>query len=336
MITSDRNFGVEIEFYCKQAQSLGKLYRQLNLVEDGSIRHIKNSAEFVSPILNGKTGAEMIYNVCETLKKHSARGDHPAMSVHVHLDARVRSWSYHVSDVKPEGKRAIAISNTLAKKFTKIKLEDISRGDTRPSSVSGHPIFLSEFDHMLYMSLAVLKEKPKKNYKFYWAERADRTDWIRNVFYFYTLFSPVMEAIVSNSRRFGNMYCIPLDVSYSLEDIKKCKTKEEIQDLWYKHRPMGNHYDDSRYHNVNLHSIWNRHGTVEIRSHGGTVDPAKILLWVKLHQKIVDKLEDMSLADVEKLNTDDLYRSFLAFVEEPVLKNYVKRLLGFYSNIIIK
>lgn len=154
--------------------------------------------------------------------------------------------------------------------------------------------------------------------------------------YFYVQYSQVMEDIVSNSRKYGNMYCIPIGDSYELEDIEACQTEEDLKSVWYKGREPSGHYDDSRYHNVNFHCYWDRHGTVEMRSHGGTVEANKILLWLKLHQKIADKLEDMELEDIRLEQKSKLHKSFIEFVEEPILQSYVKRLLGYYSGITIK
>jgi len=131
------------------------------------------------------------------------------------------------------------------------------------------------------------------------------------------------------------MYCIPLGDSFDLPDIEAVKNEEELLKLWYKETNTGGHYNDSRYHNVNFHSYWDRTGTIEIRSHGGTIDPNKILLWVKLHQKIADKLEDLTLDKVKATNSN-LHLSFLEFIEEPLLQNYVKRLMGYYSGIKIR
>jgi len=342
LITSDRQFGVEIEFFCKTKAQVRNVMSKLPIVEDGSIRHIPNAFEYVSPILKGQTGFNTIHSVCEVLKKNSASGDNQSMSVHVHLDGKIGMSSIQTSTTEPPvdtrgGNRYYAVSSLLRKIMPATTLTRIIKGGMIPRILdSGEEIFVSEFDGILYLSLAELQRKPRKNYNYIWLNSQSRFNWVQNMFYFYTKYSDVMEAIVSNSRKFGNMYCIPLGVSYTLEEIRGCKNMQELQNVWYKHRPKGNHYDDSRYHNVNLHSLWDRHGTIEIRSHGGTVDPNKILLWVKLHQKIADKLETMTLKDIDNESSDDLYKSFVEFVEEPVLKDYVKRLLGFYSGIIIK
>lgn len=333
MITSNRNFGVEIEFFCDTKKQQRRLYNNITLVDDGSIRHVPNSAEYVSPVLNGSTGEAEIRRVCELIKKNGGRADNPAMSVHLHLDGRRRDATVEYSVEKPSVYgRLYRVSDKLLRTLTPKQVEEIVVFGEIPRGI----VQVSEFSGVTTLSLAKIKAEPVSNFTYVYSVKPDRFVWLRNMMYFYTQYSQVMEDIVSKSRRFGNMYCIPLAKSYNLEDIEAVNKEGELINLWYKGRggPSG-HYDDSRYHNVNFHSYWDSHGTVEIRSHGGTVDPVKILLWTKLHQKIADKLEDMTLEQVKATNSN-LHLSFLEFVEEPLLQNYVKRLLGYYSGVRIK
>lgn len=335
MLTSNRNFGVEIEFFCQDKTSLYRIGEKVHLVSDGSLRHIPFSSEYVSAILNGKSGVMEIHRVCELMKKNGASGDDPAMSVHIHLDGKKNTGELVISDTLPEKlpKSTVwSISNRLAKRMGKNEIERLVKDGQTRYDMSG--VCKSTFSGIDYLSLAHISSKPTRHFKYYWYKRDDRSNWLKNVLYFYTQYSTVMEAIVSNSRKFGNMYCIPLGESYDLDEIEKCNTVQEIKELWYKGRSPNGHFDDSRYHNVNLHSFWDRHGTVEIRSHGGTIDPNKILLWVRLHQKIVDKLETMTVNDIK--SNGNMYKNFMEFIEEPILQSYVKRLLGFYSGIIVK
>lgn len=333
MITSDRKFGIEIEFFCENHRKLRSLSNIHKLIDDGSIRHINNAAEYVSEVLSGSSGEQTILRVCEDIKKHGGRADNQAMSVHVHIDGKRTDNSIQTSEQMPEDYSRVArVSNRLARSIPEDYIgRDMLTGGL--GMIGG--VQVSEFDGIVHYSLAKLEFKPAKNFMYYYIPKCTRFKWLRNMFYFYTLYSQVMEDMVSNSRRVGNTYCIPLGFSYELSDIEKCKTIDDLKTLWYKGRNPHGHYDDSRYHNVNLHSYWDRHGTVEIRSHGGTIDPYKIILWTKLHQKIADKLEVMELKDI-KPKTPDLHREFVNFVEEPILQAYVKRLVGYYSGVKIK
>ena len=65
-------------------------------------------------------------------------------------------------------------------------------------------------------------------------------------------------------------YCRTVSPDFlSLMQARNPQTQEELEDCWY----MGNHadyarehhYNESRYHMINLHSLFNGHGTVEMR-----------------------------------------------------------------------
>jgi len=337
MITSNRRFGIEIEFVAPSATALDKIRGRLNVVDDGSLRPLLNAGEYVSDVLRGEDGERSVEYACEILKKHGAHSSDIKTSVHVHLDGmksqHVLRSTKDFSKI-PTNQAVYSLSSRMKKTLSEAHFAAAGREGRLQYLNPNDNYVTSSIGNVLYFSSVTLTRTPSINYTYYWIETPDRFKWLRNVFYFYTQFSSVMDSIVSNSRRCGNMYCIPLAKSYELSEIEKCKSVEDIAQVWYKGRGMGNHYDDSRYHNVNLHSFFERLGTVEIRSHGGTIDPLKILLWIKLHQKIVDKLEDMELEDIKF--EGNLYKEFVDFVEEPVLQAYVKRLLCYYSNITVK
>lgn len=333
MISSNRRFGIEIEFACKTADELARIQQTINVVHDGSLRPLKYAGEYVSQPLQGKGGEETIRHACEILKKYGAEASDPKTSIHVHLDGRVGEGNLRKersADSKVPRNKQIAISNKVKQELSTPDILNLVNG--RQYNIKNPPQwYTSEFDGMRYYSLAPLKAKPRINYTYYWLEKPNRFHWLRNMFFFYTKFSDVMEAIVSDSRKYGNMYCIPLGKSYDLDVIADTETTEDLSRVWYKDRQPRGQYDDSRYHNVNFDCFWYKHGTVEIRSHGGTLDPNKVLLWTVLHQKIADKLEDMPFEDLYDLGNTP--RDFVNFIEDPMLQDYVKRLLGFYSGI---
>ena len=333
MITSKRKFGIEIEFSAPTATALRKISDAITVVRDGSLDTLRNAGEHVSQILQGQQGESHIHQACEILKKNKADTPTPETSIHVHLDGQSKGGELRSSRLRPtmNDRLIFGVSNKLKDVMSVQNITNALLGGFHPTKAYK---YVSKFEGITYYSLAELTRAPKLNYTYYWIEKPNRFNWLRNVFYFYTQFSDVMEDIVSNSRKFGNMYCLPLGKSYDLSVIEGAKNMQELKNVWYKGRGANGHYDDSRYHNVNLHCFWDRHGTVEIRSHGGTIDPYKILMWVKLHQKIVDKLETMELNDIKF--TGNLHKEFIDFVEEPILQEYVKRLLGYYSNINIK
>lgn len=335
MITSDRKFGVEIEFIAPSKPALVMLASKINIVSDGSLRPIPYAAEYVSPILSGEKGAGVVQHVCELLKKRGCTSDNIKTSVHVHLDGRNEPPMVEVFKNEPT-KEQISISGAVGKSLSKGDIQRLLEYGAQNLKTEVRFV-VNRFGTATYLSKIKLTHPPRLNYTTYGPVKTERFEWLQKVFYFYTQYADVMSSIVSNSRRKGNMYCIPLDASYTLEEIEGARNMPELRNIWYKGNEQHTHYDDSRYHAVNLHSFWNRHGTVEIRSHGGTIEPHKILFWVALHQKIVDKLEDISLNDIKYSgNLKEKCKKFIEFVEEPMLQEYVKRLLGFYSGINIK
>lgn len=331
LITSKRRFGIEVEFVAQDETNFNRIQRSIHVVPDGSLRPLQFAAEYVSDPLTGKRGEAEVRRVCDILKKYGAMCEDPRTSVHVHLDGCKNNYRIVESAKAPDASvlskyRVYAFSNKLKKMLTKHAIESICR-----SQYIGGGYCSTRFDNITYLSLAELQAKPKTNYTYIWLEYEDRTQWLRNMFYFYTKFSDVMEGIVSDSRKMGNMYCIPLGNSYELSDIASCDTMDDVVRVWYKGNSASGHYDNSRYHNVNLHSYWDRHGTVEIRSHGGTIDANKILLWVKLHQHIADKLESVPTDELVLLGNTP--KDFLDFINDELLEEYVKRLLGYYSGI---
>lgn len=330
MIKSKRKFGVEVEFVVDNMKTLHKIADHIDVVHDGSLRpHI--GGEWVSRPLTGKKGEAVVKNVCALLKKNFADVHNPQTSFHVHLDGLKNEGELEESEKRFEGGRQLGISNAVLKSLSRGQLLALVNGTGRvPDGVR-----LTHADEVAYLSKGLIYRHPRTNYKYFRYKKMDRTKWLRNVFYFYTMYTEVMLAMVSNSRRKGNMYCIPLADSFELKDIENCKSIDDIANVWYKGGGPSGHYDDSRYHNVNLHAYFDRHGTVEIRSHGSTLDPLKILMWVRLHQHIVDRLESVELEDIK---TDkDVFLGFLDFIsDDPMLVEYYKRLIGYFGGVTIK
>ena len=72
-------------------------------------------------------------------------------------------------------------------------------------------------------------------------------------------------------------YCKPMREGFIQEiERRKPKTKDQLNRLWYGYRNSNPiHYDQTRYHLLNLHNVWYR-GTVEIRAFDGTLHAGKI------------------------------------------------------------
>lgn len=173
------------------------------------------------------------------------------------------------------------------------------------------------------------------------------TENLINLLLFYRVFDRVIMGMLPKDRREGNIYCSSLQDTFSFKEILDCKSQLDFESLWYKERKRerierhkNEHYNDSRYHNVNFHSLFNRHGTVEIRSHGSTINHNRILLWTALHQHILDSISNGSVTrdEIVKYANDEIKLEELAYgmiktLQLPDnLERYVIRLLNHFSS----
>lgn len=92
-------------------------------------------------------------------------------------------------------------------------------------------------------------------------------------------------------------YCKKMD-AYLVERLNKEKPKTfgQIEAVWYEKYPRNRtgHYNESRYHFLNLHSLFNGNHTVELRGFNGTLHAGKIRAYIVLalalnHQALTQK-----------------------------------------------
>ena len=80
-----------------------------------------------------------------------------------------------------------------------------------------------------------------------------------------------------------NQYCKPVDTSF-LEQInhEKPKNMDEVSRIWYGGKKRANkHYDQTRYHCLNLHSVFQK-GTIEFRLFNSTTHAGKVKAYIHL------------------------------------------------------
>lgn len=80
-----------------------------------------------------------------------------------------------------------------------------------------------------------------------------------------------------------NRYCNKTETWFIDElDRRRPRSLEDLERIWYGgDSRRDNHYDDSRYHCLNLHSVFQR-GTVEYRLFNGTTHAGKIKAYIQL------------------------------------------------------
>jgi len=88
-----------------------------------------------------------------------------------------------------------------------------------------------------------------------------------------------LQVSVARERR----YCKKVEQSF-LEELnrKKPKTLEQVSRIWYNGNDgRHEHYHNSRYHCLNLHSVFQK-GTIEFRLFNGTTHAGKIKAYIQL------------------------------------------------------
>ncbi len=106
-----------------------------------------------------------------------------------------------------------------------------------------------------------------------------------------------------------NRYCQKVDMNF-LEELnrKKPQSLEEVSRIWYKggdgHRE---HYHDSRYHCLNLHSVFQK-GTVEFRLFNSTTHAGKIKTYIQFCLAISNQaLSQKSASRAKTLSSNEKY-----------------------------
>jgi len=144
--------------------------------------------------------------------------------------------------------------------------------------------------------------------------KKDNLQNLKTLFYLYTAYQDVFLMMLPKSRREKNSKVQKLTSKFSLRDIEMLQNYDELESLWFKtsdsrqKRAMkSNKYDDSRYYGFNLHTLFGKYGTVEIRHHDGTTDINNILYWISLHQTIIDKVASGEVDIFALVNGADLF-----------------------------
>jgi hypothetical protein len=139
--------------------------------------------------------------------------------------------------------------------------------------------------------------------------------------------------------RDGSRWCRRIPMSRL--GILNIDSNEEFIESWYDSwgtSPSMEKYNDSRYCGMNMHARI-IHGSIEFRYHSATINPIKIVNWVKICTAIVDKAKEIAMkpednALLEIIKTRDLnYLEFfdLLDLDDSVEKYVNKRMVKFYN-----
>lgn len=137
------------------------------------------------------------------------------------------------------------------------------------------------------------------------------TEKIKRLMLFYLMIEPLLFSYLPFSRR-KNRYCLPLSQFYHEQEIREADNITDIEKMWYREQSQERienrkkyRYDNTRYAGVNLHSLLsNNH--LEIRHHSGTIDYTKIINWIRLHVRVLDKISKDEIPLDEIINLKNI------------------------------
>ena len=157
---------------------------------------------------------------------------------------------------------------------------------------------------------------------------------------------PIFYAVNPKSRR-NNGFCRSLKCAFKVSEILWAQP-EKIDKLFYS---KGNghttkrdisfykksKWNECRYFGFNLHSLFYRN-TVEFRYHAGTIEPKKIISWVKLLRSILlyvrysfDKSEVLGLIEQPTISGKLKYLSNMLKLNESLTSYFLNRYIKFNS-----
>ncbi len=106
-------------------------------------------------------------------------------------------------------------------------------------------------------------------------------------------------------------YCAKADTRFLDElNAKRPTSMDTLESIWYNGRSGRNyHYDESRYHGLNLHSVFSK-GTIEFRLFNSTLHAGEIKSYIQLcmaisHQALVQK----SASRIKTQSSNEKYTS---------------------------
>lgn len=110
-------------------------------------------------------------------------------------------------------------------------------------------------------------------------------------------------------------YCRKADTRF-LDDLnhRRPQNMQEVERLWYNGESRrGNHYDYSRYHALNLHSVFSK-GTIEFRLFNSTLHAGEVKSYIQLclaisHQALIQKRA--ALSKTQSSNEKYTFRTWL-------------------------
>lgn len=139
---------------------------------------------------------------------------------------------------------------------------------------------------------------------------------LRNIVNIVTSKEDILFKALDVSQARAERWCKKVEKDF-VEKINKQKPKSTtlIEKIWYNgdYSRANQHYDQSRYHALNLHAVWQK-GTIEFRCFNGTTHAGKIKTYIQLclaisHQALTQKAS--TCRKTETTNEKYTFRTWL-------------------------
>ena len=124
-------------------------------------------------------------------------------------------------------------------------------------------------------------------------------------------------------------------VSQAIRDFQFVSDRDDFIDMWYDNGGYSDDkYNEKRYHGLNLHCHFQANQGLEIRYHGGTLNPDKIKHWVIFWTNVVDKCWEIAENEVgySSLRNTAMYKSLYQSPNRRVLDRMDRAYPRFSSN----
>lgn len=136
------------------------------------------------------------------------------------------------------------------------------------------------------------------------AERFTATHLKNLASIFYSREDLIYKAIECDNAHRDTGYCKKTDPSF-IQRLKNTNTIQDLKVAWYgDSRDHGHHYDDSRYHGLNLHAFWTK-GTVEFRCFNSELHAGKIKAYIQLCLAIAHQALTQTRAAAKKTTVEN-------------------------------
>lgn len=325
--TIERTIGIEIESFM-QDPDMGPLQETgVDISGDGSISGDGQGVEIQTPPVRGAKAEKMIRAACDALNEQNAQ-QNSSCGVHVHVDAKeltargfIRSYNSSSTPIA-ENETMVYLHRAIFQSGRGIEahmevLEAVEVGELhiahgqygvgnivrmygehrfKTSAVDGGYI-IPAGEYGNYLTFAVDIDAAR--------ELRER---LFNAMRFFSAIDPVLRSLVPSSRR-HNRYCQPFEKMVRSGGAMPRTFREQLNGI------------TDRYCGINMQAL-GKHGTIENRYHGGTLNADKIIHWARLWERCVNvALSDNATVEADALaevpNSKSRLDMLLALTELP-------------------